>query len=378
MTRILAIETSCDETAAAVVDDGVFVLSSIVVSQEALHRRWGGVVPELASREHAVHLAPAVRRALAMAGTEWSALDAVAVTRGPGLAGALVVGLNFARAAAVGRGIPLIAVNHLEAHLHASWLASPMALPSGHTPDFPVIGLVVSGGHTELVVMHDWDVVEVVGRTRDDAAGEAFDKVARILGLGYPGGPAIQAAAALAPATTSGSGEPDARDTLSRPWMRGNLDFSFSGLKTAMLRQVEGELHGNGTPVGNPSRLAEVARAVGHASAGDNAARPVTERTARLARAFQEAVVDVLVSKACEAAVMYGAKEVVLAGGVAANLRLREALIAASPVRVRVPALEYCTDNAAMVGAVAYRQLLRGEVSGQGLDIRPNLQIGER
>lgn len=194
MTRILAIETSCDETAAAVVDDGVFVLSSIVVSQEALHRRWGGVVPELASREHAVHLAPAVRRALAMAGTEWSALDAVAVTRGPGLAGALVVGLNFARAPAVGRGIPLIAVNHLEAHLHASWLASPMAPPSGHTPDFPVIGLVVSGGHTELVVMHDWDVVEVVGRTRDDAAGEAFDKVARILGLGYPGGPAIQAA----------------------------------------------------------------------------------------------------------------------------------------------------------------------------------------
>jgi N6-L-threonylcarbamoyladenine synthase len=377
VTRILAIETSCDETAVAVVDDGVSVLSSIVVSQEALHRRWGGVVPELASREHAVHLAPAVRRALAIAGTEWSALDAVAVTRGPGLAGALVVGLNFARAAAVGRGIPLVTVNHLEAHLHACWLASPMAPPTGHTPDFPVVGLVVSGGHTELVVMHDWDVVEVVGRTRDDAAGEAFDKVARILGLGYPGGPAIQAAAALAPPTSSGSGEPDGRGTLTRPWMRGNLDFSFSGLKTAMLRQVEGELHGYGAPVGNPSRLAEVARSVGQ-SAGDGAGRPVTERTARLARAFQEAVVDVLVSKTCEAAVIYGAREVVLAGGVAANLRLREALVAASPVRVRVPALEYCTDNAAMVGAVAYRHLVRGEVSGHGLDIRPNLRIGER
>jgi N6-L-threonylcarbamoyladenine synthase len=159
--------------------------------------------------------------------------------------------------------------------------------------------------------------------------------------------------------------------------MRGNLDFSFSGLKTAMLRQVEGELHGYGAPVGNPSRLAEVARSVGQ-SAGDGAGRPVTERTARLARAFQEAVVDVLVSKTCEAAVIYGAREVVLAGGVAANLRLREALVAASPVRVRVPALEYCTDNAAMVGAVAYRHLVRGEVSGHGLDIRPNLRIGER
>ena len=378
MTRILAIETSCDETAAAVVEDGTFVRSSIVVSQEALHRRWGGVVPELASREHAVHLAPAVRRALAEAGASWSAIDAVAVTRGPGLAGALVVGLNFARAAAFARGIPLVAVNHLEAHLHAGWLAAPMATPTGRTPDFPVVGLVVSGGHTELVVMRDWDAVEVVGRTRDDAAGEAFDKVARILGLGYPGGPAIQAAAALAPTSTGGSAEPDGRDTLTRPWMRGNLDFSFSGLKTAMLRQVEGELQGHGGSVGNPSRLAEVARAVGAPGADDRVERPVTERTARLARAFQEAVVDVLVSKACEAAATYGAREIVLAGGVAANVRLREAIASASPVPVRIPPFEYCTDNAAMVGAVAFRQLLRGETSGYGLDIRPNLRIGER
>ena len=378
MTRILAIETSCDETAAAVVDDGCFVRSSIVVSQEALHRRWGGVVPELASREHAVHLAPAVRRAIADAGCTWEAIDAVAVTRGPGLAGALVVGLNFARAAAAARGIPLIAVNHLEAHLHAGWLAPPQAPPMGATPNFPVVGLVVSGGHTELVVLHDWEKVEVVGRTRDDAAGEAFDKVARILGLGYPGGPAIQAAASSAPVGGGGSGETDGRDTLTRPWMRGNLDFSFSGLKTAMLRQVEGDLHGGSAPVGNPSRLADVARAVGGTSVGDAEDRPVSERTARLARAFQEAVVDVLVSKACEAATIYGAREIVLAGGVAANLRLRQALVASSPVPVRIPPFEYCTDNAAMVGAVGYRQFLRGEVSGAGLDIRPNLPLGER
>ena len=378
MTRILAIETSCDETAAAIVDDGALVRSSIVVSQEALHRRWGGVVPELASREHAVHLAPAVRRAIADAGTSWDAIDAIAVTRGPGLAGALVVGLNFARAAAASRGIPVIAVNHLEAHLHAGWLAPLNTPPIPASPHFPVVGLVVSGGHTELVVLYDWERIEVVGRTRDDAAGEAFDKVARILGLGYPGGPAIQAAAATAPTSAGGVGETDGRDTLTRPWMRGNLDFSFSGLKTAMLRQVEGDLHGAASPVGNPSRLADVARAVGGSSDGGVGDRPVGERTARLARAFQEAVVDVLVSKTCEAATSYGAREVVLAGGVAANLRLRQALVAASPVPVRIPPFEYCTDNAAMVGAVGYRQFLRGDVSGVGLDIRPNLPLGER
>ena len=370
MTTILAIETSCDETAAAVVEDGMTVRSSIIVSQEALHRRWGGVVPELASREHSLHIAPAVRQALEVAGTSWSEIDAVAVTHGPGLAGALVVGVNFAKAVAAARSVPLVPVNHLEGHLYANWLDVPGALVTGvdhRGPEFPVLCLVVSGGHTELVVVRGHGDLSVVGRTRDDAAGEAFDKVARILGLGYPGGPAIQAAAMVAP----GEAVADAADALTRPWMRGTLDFSFSGLKTAMLRQVEGDASNGGRPVGNPSRMAGVAKSV----VGQFGEIP--ERTARLARAFQEAVVDVLVSKTCDAAERFGAREVVIAGGVAANLRLREALVARSKVPVRVPPLVYCTDNAAMIGAAGYFRLQLGHVAGTSLDIRPGLRLDD-
>ncbi|NBQ61190.1 MAG: tRNA (adenosine(37)-N6)-threonylcarbamoyltransferase complex transferase subunit TsaD [Proteobacteria bacterium] len=370
MTTILAIETSCDETAAAVVEDGMTVRSSIIVSQEALHRRWGGVVPELASREHSLHIAPAVRQALEVSGTSWSEIDAVAVTHGPGLAGALVVGVNFAKAVAAARSVPLVPVNHLEGHLYANWLDVPGALVTGvdhRGPEFPVLCLVVSGGHTELVVVRGHGDLSVVGRTRDDAAGEAFDKVARILGLGYPGGPAIQAAAMLAPSEAAA----DAADALTRPWMRGTLDFSFSGLKTAMLRQVEGDASNGGRPVGNPSRMAGVAKSV----VGQFGEIP--ERTARLARAFQEAVVDVLVSKTCDAAERFGAREVVIAGGVAANLRLREALVARSNVPVRVPPLVYCTDNAAMIGAAGYFRLQLGHVAGTSLDIRPGLRLDD-
>jgi len=370
LTTILAIETSCDETAAAVVEDGMTVRSSIIVSQEALHRRWGGVVPELASREHSLHIAPAVRQALEVSGTSWSEIDAVAVTHGPGLAGALVVGVNFAKAVAAARSVPLVPVNHLEGHLYANWLDVPGALVTGvdhRGPEFPVLCLVVSGGHTELVVVRGHGDLSVVGRTRDDAAGEAFDKVARILGLGYPGGPAIQAAAMLAPSEAAA----DAADALTRPWMRGTLDFSFSGLKTAMLRQVEGDASNGGRPVGNPSRMAGVAKSV----VGQFGEIP--ERTARLARAFQEAVVDVLVSKTCDAAERFGAREVVIAGGVAANLRLREALVARSKVPVRVPPLVYCTDNAAMIGAAGYFRLQLGHVAGTSLDIRPGLRLDD-
>jgi N6-L-threonylcarbamoyladenine synthase len=370
LTTILAIETSCDETAAAVVEDGMTVRSSIIVSQEALHRRWGGVVPELASREHSLHIAPAVRQALEVSGTSWSEIDAVAVTHGPGLAGALVVGVNFAKAVAAARSVPLVPVNHLEGHLYANWLDVPGALVTGvdhRGPEFPVLCLVVSGGHTELVVVRGHGDLSVVGRTRDDAAGEAFDKVARILGLGYPGGPAIQAAAMLAPSEAAA----DAADALTRPWMRGTLDFSFSGLKTAMLRQVEGDASNGGRPVGNPSRMAGVAKSV----VGQFGEIP--ERTARLARAFQEAVVDVLVSKTCDAAERFGAREVVIAGGVAANLRLREALVARSNVPVRVPPLVYCTDNAAMIGAAGFFRLQLGHVAGTSLDIRPGLRLDD-
>jgi N6-L-threonylcarbamoyladenine synthase len=385
MTTILGIETSCDETAAAVVDDGRFIRSNVVFTQEALHRRFGGIVPELASRQHVLGIIPAIEQGLAAAGATWDAVDAVAVTHGPGLAGSLLVGVNAAKAIALARGRPLVAVNHLEGHVYANWLVKPdhgrpgdgpaaavVAGPAAtvrripRPPPFPLLCLVVSGGHTELVLMEGHGRYRLLGRTRDDAAGEAFDKVARILGLGYPGGPAIQRAAAL-----TGTSPVPAVYRLTRPWLRGTYDFSFSGLKTAVLRLVEGGASG---PVGNPSPLAKVAPAT---AAGGNTGADgrVPPAIAHMAAAFQQTVVDVLVGKTLQAAADHDVRQIALAGGVAANALLRAELVAQAPCPVLIPDVDLCTDNAAMIAAAGFFRLQAGDLAGPDLDVYPNLRL---
>ena len=330
--RILGIETSCDETAAAVVEDGRRLVANVVASQAQLHGRYGGVVPEVASRAHLAALLPVVEAALAEAGRRPRELDAIAVTYGPGLAGALLVGVSAAKALAYAWDLPLIAVNHLEAHLYANWIDER---GSGEAPPpFPALGLIVSGGHTDLVVMEEHGRIRRLGRTRDDAAGEAFDKVARLLGLGFPGGPAIERSAA-------GAAKPALR--LPRAWLGASDDFSFSGLKTAVLHVVRGE---QGPP-------------------------PPLEQTAA---AFQEAVVDVLATKTARAARREGARAVLLSGGVAANGPLRAALAQRSPVPLRVPSPGLCTDNGAMVAACASYRFEAGR-SGWDLEIEPGLPV---
>jgi N6-L-threonylcarbamoyladenine synthase len=327
---ILGIESSCDETAAAVVERGRRIVANIVASQTQIHADFGGVVPEVASRQHLAAIVPVTKAA--MAGLEWEDLDGVAVVHGPGLAGSLLVGVSAAKTLAWINDLPLLPVNHLEAHLYANWL-----LPE--EPEFPLVGLVVSGGHSDLVLMRGHLDYRLLGQTRDDAAGEAFDKVARILGLGYPGGPAIQEAAR--------AGNPTAV-SLPRAWLEtGSLDFSFSGLKTAVLRLVEKE-----------------------SAAGDCGLT-----TADMAAAFQEAVVDVLVEKTAHAAREFGAKMVVLSGGVAANSRLREVMKQRLAVPLVFPPVALCTDNAAMVAACGWQKLQAGVRAGLGLDVAPSLRL---
>ncbi len=329
--KILGIETSCDETAAAIVEDGRRLLANVIASQAALHNRYGGVVPEVASRQHLAAILPVVEATLAQAGLRPRELDAIAVTYGPGLAGALLVGVSAAKALAYAWDLPLIAVNHLEAHLYANWIDDGSG---GAPPPFPLLGLIVSGGHTDLVIMEDHGRLRRIGRTRDDAAGEAFDKVARLLGLGFPGGPAIERAAA-------GAKTPSFR--LPRAWLGGSDDVSFSGLKTAVLHIVRGE---KGPPP------------------------PIDETAA----AFQEAVVDVLATKAAKAAGREGARAVLLSGGVAANGPLRAELAKRSPAPLYVPSRALCTDNGAMIGACAYYRLEAGR-AGWDLDVQPSLPV---
>jgi N6-L-threonylcarbamoyladenine synthase len=350
MTLILGIETSCDETAAAVVADGRIIHSNIVASQVEIHRRYGGVFPEIASRQHVLSIVPVIEEALAEADVVWDDLAAVAVTYGPGLAGSLLVGVNAAKGLAWGRGLPLLGINHIEAHIYGSWLVD--APP----PEFPLVCLVVSGGHTELILMTGHGQYQRLGGTLDDAAGEAFDKVARLLGLSYPGGPAIQEAAR--------AGSPSAF-ALPRAWLPDTYDFSFSGLKTAVLRIVQKYQPHGGTRTANRPRTVS------------SQTPPVVRvlPVANLAASFQAAVVEVLVEKTCRAAEEFGAGMVLLAGGVAANEQLRSEIGQRSPVRVRYPPLKLCTDNAAIVASAAFFQFETGVRADWDLDVVPGLRL---
>lgn len=336
--RVLGIESSCDETAAAVVEDGRVIHSSIIASQVDLHAKFGGVYPELASREHVKVIDTVIKEALQQAHMRLGDLDAIAVTRGPGLAGSLVIGVNTAKAMAMAANLPIIGINHLEGHLYSAWLY-PADVKPPTEPKFPLIGLLVSGGHSELVFMSGHLDYQHIGGTIDDAAGEAFDKVARLLGLSYPGGPSIQKAA------TDGNPQaylfPKAR--LSDPW-----NFSFSGLKTAVLRTVE-----------------------------DIKASHKEIPVADIAASFQAGVVATLFDKTMEAAREFKATEIIVAGGVSANKSLRDAFRSQTKYKVHIPALSLCTDNAAMIAGAGYYHLVEGFSDNLDFDVRPTWPLAE-
>ncbi|MBQ3584163.1 MAG: tRNA (adenosine(37)-N6)-threonylcarbamoyltransferase complex transferase subunit TsaD [Lachnospiraceae bacterium] len=334
---ILAIESSCDETAAAVVKNGREVLSNIISSQIEIHTQYGGVVPEIASRKHVENINPVIREALQQANVTWEDIDAIGVTYGPGLVGALLVGVAEAKAIAFALDKPLVGVHHIEGHISANYIANLDLEP-------PFVCLVVSGGHTHLVIVKDYGEYEVVGRTRDDAAGEAFDKVARAIELGYPGGPKIDKLAK--------EGNKDAIDFPRAVVAGAPLDFSFSGLKSAVLNYI-------------------------------NSCKMKNEEYNRadIAASFQKAVVDVLVSHALEACKQYGISKLAIAGGVAANSAIRgsmEAECAKRKISFFCPPNILCTDNAAMIGSAAYYEYIRGVRHGYDLNAVPSLKLGER
>ncbi len=334
---ILAIESSCDETAAAVVKNGREVLSNVIYSQIALHTEYGGVVPEIASRKHIEKINQVIEQALSDAGMALPDMSAIAVTYGPGLVGALLVGVSAAKAVSFASGIPLVGVHHIEGHISANYIENKDLEP-------PFICLVVSGGHSHLVVVKDYGEYEVIGRTRDDAAGEAFDKVARAIGLGYPGGPKID--------RVSKEGNPDAIAFPRAKVGNAEYDFSFSGLKSAVLNYL-------------------------------NSCRMKGEEivTADVAASFQKAVVGVLVEHSMEAVRKYGLKKFAIAGGVASNSSLRKAFEEAcekESVAFYHPSPVYCTDNAAMIGTAAFYEYQKGIRHGFDLNAVPNLKLGER
>lgn len=335
--KILAIESSCDETAAAVVVNGREVRSNIISSQIALHTLYGGVVPEIASRKHIEKINQVITQALEEAQTTLQEIDAIAVTYGPGLVGALLVGVAEAKAIAYAAKKPLVGVHHIEGHISANYIENKELEP-------PFLCLVVSGGHTHLVKVNDYDQYEIIGRTRDDAAGEAFDKVARAIGLGYPGGPKIEKKAL--------EGDENAIPFPKARIADGHYDFSFSGLKSAVLNYINGcKMKG----------------------------QEINE--ADIAASFQKAVIDVLVEHAMEAASEYHIDKFAIAGGVAANATLREAMkqvCERHKITFYHPSPIYCTDNAAMIGAAGYYEYLNGKCDGWDLNAVPNLKIGER
>lgn len=334
---ILAIESSCDETAAAVVKNGREVLSNVIFSQIDLHTVYGGVVPEIASRKHIDKINQVIEEALQKAGVTLKDLSAIAVTYGPGLVGALLVGVSAAKAIAFATGLPLIGVHHIEGHISANYIANPTLEP-------PFVCLVVSGGHTHLVSVKDYGEYEILGRTRDDAAGEAFDKVARAIGLGYPGGPKID--------KISKEGNPEAIRFPRAKVGDGEYDFSFSGLKSAVLNYLNGcQMKGE-----------EI-------------------NTADVAASFQQSVIDVLVGHSMDAIEKYKLDKFAIAGGVASNASLRQAFeeaCAKKGVEFFLPPPVLCTDNAAMIGAAAYYEYIKGVRHGYDLNAVPNLKLGER
>ena len=330
LTRILAIETSCDETAAAVIENGTTILGNVVASQTDIHAQYGGVFPEVASRVHIEVVHETISRALKESYLGVDDLDCIAVTVGPGLVGSLLVGVNVAKGLAVGRNIPLLGINHIEGHIYSLWLTD-----AAEEIEFPLVVLVVSGGHTELLLMTDHLKYEHLGRTLDDAAGEAFDKVGRLLGLPYPGGPAID--------TASDKGDA-ASFRFPRAVLRDGYNFSFSGLKTAVVRETR-RYESDRIPIYN------------------------------MAASFQSAVVDVLVAKTVAAAGEYGAEAVHIVGGVSANRSLRREMSGRLSIPVRFPPPELCTDNAAMIGAAAHQRFVSGFRDSLDLDVVPNLRL---
>ena len=328
---VFGIETSCDETSAAVVKDGRVLLSNIVASQMEEHALYGGVVPELASRRHVEVLIPVFRQALAEAGCTWADIDAIAVTNRPGLLGALLVGTSAAKALGMALKKPVVPVHHIEAHLYANWLAPPAPNNGGASVDYPSVALVVSGGHTDLFHLRGHGDYVLLGRTRDDAAGEAFDKCARLMGLGYPGGPAVQKAAE--------GGNPKAI-MFPRALLQGSHEFSFSGLKTSVRYALQGE---------NLPSISDIAAS------------------------FQEAVVDVLSKKTIAAAKELGVERVLLAGGVSANTRLREVMqerCDKAGLALFYPPVALCTDNAAMIACAGYWHLQNGRTTTLDFETR--------